>query len=350
MKLVTYSRKDSPNETHAGLVWGQWVLDIAQLPRTAKKLGVQQKGSAKTKFSKGYNSILSVLEAGPALLEELQELSWRVFNHLEKASEGEGVSRLADSTIHAPIPRPPTIRDFYGFEEHVKAARKKRGLEMVPEWYEFPAFYYSNPNATLGPDQDVSRPNYTKMLDFELEIACVIGRKGRDVSVSDAESFISGYTIMNDWSARDVQVGEMKIGLGPAKAKDFATSLGPWLVTPDELEDRREEPGKYRLEMQAKINGKVVSKGNMKSMHWTFPQMITRASESVELQPGDVIGSGTVGSGSLVEQPTERTRWLKPGDAVELSIERLGTLRNRVIDQKTSKPETISPKGSKAHA
>ena len=337
MKLVTYTdKKDESGKTSAGLVWGQWILDVGHLPSIARRLGIKTI-RAPTRFSKGNNTVLDVIAKGPETLAELQVLSWRFFNRTKPGTEDEAVKRLEKSRLLAPIPRPPTLRDFYAFEEHVKAARAKRGLEMVPEWYEIPVFYYSNPNVIYGPDDEIPVPSYTKALDFELEIACVIGKKGRDIPPEEAESFIAGYTIMNDWSARDIQAKEMKVGLGPAKAKDFATSLGPWLVTPDELEDTKTRQGTYKLEMTARLNGKQISKGNMDSMHWTFPEMIAHASQDVELQVGDVFGSGTVGTGSLVEQQSKRTKWLKPGDTVELTIERLGTLRNRVIESRTKK-------------
>lgn len=337
MKLVTYSdKKDEASNTSAGLVWGQWILDIRQLPRIAKRLGIKTP-RAPSRFSKGSNTVQDVIAQGPETLAELQTLSWRVFNRLKPGVEDEGVKRLERSRLMAPIPRPPTLRDFYAFEEHVKAARAKRGLEMVPEWYEIPVFYYSNPNVIFGPDDEIPIPSYTKALDFELEIACVIGKGGRDIPLEKADSWIAGYTIMNDWSARDIQAKEMKVGLGPAKAKDFATSLGPWLVTPDELEDTKTGRGTYKLEMTARVNDKQVSRGNMESIHWTFPQMIAHASQAVELHVGDVFGSGTVGTGSLVEKQSKRTRWLKPGDTVELAIERLGTLRNRVIESNPKK-------------
>ena len=333
MKLVTYSPKTGAADarTHAGLLWGQWVLDIGQLSATAKALGIK----SKTPIGRSPNpspTVLDLLARGPSIIEYLQDLSWRVFNRLRPNSRGgTGLTRLEESRLYAPIPRPPNLRDFYSFEAHVKSARARRGLEMVPEWYEIPAFYYSNPNVIHGPDEPVRMPTYTKMMDYELEIACVIGKPGRDIAKKDAETHIAGYTILNDWSARDIQVKEMRIGLGPAKAKDFATSLGPWLVTPDELVDKRTSDGKYDLEMRGEINGRLVSKGNMQSMHWTFADMISYASQSVELQVGDVFGSGTVGGGSLLEQQSKKPRWLKSGDEVELSIERLGSLRNRVI-------------------
>jgi len=264
-------------------------------------------------------------------LDDLQSLSWRIFNRVAPEHVHRFMTRNEDTDLKAPIRDPPTLRDFYAFEDHVKAARARRGLPIPPEWYEFPAFYYSNPHVIYGPDENVPYPAYTKTLDYELEIACVIGRGGIDVPETEAEAHIAGYTIMNDWSARDVQVGEMKIGLGPAKAKDFATSLGPWLVTADELQDKKTGPGKFNLKMTAKVNNKQLSLGNMGKMHWTFPQMIARASQSVQLQPGEVFGSGTVGTGSLLELGQDVHPWLKPGDVVELEIERLGVLRNKVI-------------------
>ena len=203
---------------------------------------------------------------------------------------------------------------------------------MPEEWYEFPAFYYSNPAMLYGQNDQIPYPSYTKTLDYELEVACIIGKSGANIREEEAESYIAGYTIMNDWSARDIQQPEMKIGLGPAKAKDFATSLGPWLVTPDELQDKKIGPGKFELQMKATINEKHLSDGNMNKMHWTFPQMIARASQSVELRVGEIFGSGTVGTGSLLELGQEVHPWLKPGDRVDLEVERLGVLRNRIIE------------------
>ena len=234
--------------------------------------------------------------------------------------------------MRMPVPRPRTIRDFYAFEAHVKAARARRGLEMIPEWYTFPVFYFSNPNAVYGHDDQIPYPTATRALDFELEVAALIGREGRDISPEDAEGFISGFTIMNDWSARDVQREEMKVGLGPAKGKDFATSLGPHVVTLDELADRREPAGEgkgwhYRLEMTASIDGQPVSHGNLADLYWTFGQMVAYASRDCTLYPGEVLGSGTVGTGCLLEQGLP---WLEPGQTVTLEVERLGVLSNTI--------------------
>ena len=240
-----------------------------------------------------------------------------------------------------PVPRPRTIRDFYAFEAHVKAARTRRGLEMIPEWYEYPVFYFSNPNAVYGNGDEIPYPRASRALDFELEVAAVIGREGRNIPAERADEHIAGFAIMNDWSARDLQREEMKVGLGPAKGKDFATSLGPWLVTPDELADVREpahvrgETGPagfhYRLEMAARVDSKEVSRGNLADLYWTFAQMIAYASRDCMLHPGEVIGSGTVGTGCLLELGLP---WLEPGQVVELEVERLGVLRN-VVGRRT---------------
>jgi fumarylacetoacetate (FAA) hydrolase len=329
MKLVAYSRKKAPSKTRTGLLWGQWILDVDRVPSVAEKLKIPSPRSVRSLPAS--ITIKQILSRNPKLLDDFQSLSWRIFNRVPPEHVHRFMTRTGDVTIKAPIPDPPTLRDFYAFEDHVKTARARRGLPMPQEWYEFPAFYYSNPHVIYGPDADVPYPSYTKTLDYELEVACVIGRGGIDIPEAEAEAHIAGYTVMNDWSARDVQVGEMKIGLGPAKAKDFATSLGPWLVTPDELQDRKTGPGRFNLKMTAKVNNKQLSTGNTDKMHWTFPQMITRASQSVQLQPGEVFGSGTVGTGSLLELGPEVHPWLKTGDVVELEIERLGVLRNKVI-------------------
>ncbi len=329
MKLVTYSDKKKPRNTRAGILWGDWILDANEITAKAIKADIKIPRTIQ-KLPDKVPTVLELLLQGPRLLDDIKNISWRIFNRM-KPEDHQRLTKARSVTLRSPIPRPPTLRDFYGFEDHVKAARARRGLEMPPEWYEFPAFYYSNPTVIYGPGDDVPRPAYTTALDFELEIACVIGQSGTDIPENEAESYIAGYTIMNDWSARDIQQREMKIGLGPAKAKDFATSLGPWLVTRDELEDRLVLPGKFRLEMSATVNGKLLSNTNMEGMHWTFPQMIARASQSVELHPGDVIGSGTAGTGCILELGTEVHRWLEPGDQVELRIERLGALTNKVI-------------------
>jgi fumarylacetoacetate (FAA) hydrolase len=231
-----------------------------------------------------------------------------------------------------PLPDPRTLRDFYAFEQHVKTCRAQRGLDMVPEWYKFPVFYFSNPTTLKGHNEPVRRPVATRELDFELEIAAVIGRQVQDVTGDDAEDAIFGYTVFNDLSARDLQRDEMKCGLGPAKGKDFATVLGPVVVTRDELADRRVGPGRYDLTMTARKNGREISRGNMKDLYFDFTQMVARASQDTPLFPGDLIGSGTVGTGCILELRPENTGgWLEPGDVIELEIERIGVLRTPII-------------------
>jgi len=196
--------------------------------------------------------------------------------------------------------------------------------------HEMPIFYFSNPNAMKGPGEEVKRPAKCIRLDYELELACIIGKEGRNIKSDEAEEYIFGYTILNDWSARDIQMKEMKVLLGPAKGKDFATSIGPYLLTKNELEPYK-SAGRFDLEMTAAVNGEVLSRGNFKDIYYTFGDMIERASEEVTLYPGDIIGSGTVGFGCIMELGTEVHRWLEPGDEVELKITGLGTLKNRII-------------------
>ena len=222
---------------------------------------------------------------------------------------------LEDVRLLAPVPRPPSVRDAYAFEEHIKNAARVTGRPGVPEeWYELPVFYFSNPAAIYGPDDEIPYPAGSNELDYELEVAAVIG----DVTSTNV---IGGFTIMNDWSARDLQRREMKVGLGPAKGKDFATSLGPVVVTPDEL-------GDLRLVMVARVNGEERSRGNLGDMYHSWDAILERASANTELVPGDVIGSGTVGTGCILEQGDGR--WLQPGDVVELEVDGIGVLRNRV--------------------
>jgi len=227
-----------------------------------------------------------------------------------------------------------TIRDFYAFEQHVKTCRAHRGLEMVPQWYQVPVFYFSNPVCVIGDGDPVHAPHGSNALDYELELACVIGKAARDLPDDDrAMECVAGFTIMNDWSARDLQRAEMAIGLGPSKSKDFATSLGPQLVPFDELRDCYRD-GRLHLEMTATVNVKEYSRGNAGSMYWTWPQLLAHASRDTELQPGDVLGSGTVGTGCILELTPEAVGgWLKPGDVVELTIERIGTLQNPIVDR-----------------
>jgi fumarylacetoacetate (FAA) hydrolase len=220
--------------------------------------------------------------------------------------------RLDQVRLLAPVRRPPSVRDFYAFEAHVASARAVTGRGEVPrEWYEIPTFYFSNPAVIYGPDDEIPYPEGTAELDYELEVAAVMGANGE----------LGGFTVMNDWSARDLQRREMAIGLGPAKGKDFATSLGPVVVTADEL-------GDLRLEMVARVNGEERSRGNLGDMHWSWDAIVAYAARNTQLRPGDILGSGTVGTGCILEHGDER--WLQPGDEIELEVEGIGVLRNRV--------------------
>ncbi len=226
---------------------------------------------------------------------------------------------------------PKTLRDAYAFETHVKTANRNRGQDVPENWYKFPVFYFSNPTNDFGHDDVIPHPAYTNAVDFELEIAVIIGKAGMNIKAEDAPKHIFGYTIFNDWSARDLQVQEMRVNFGPVKSKDFASSYGPVIVTYESLADKATaRPGVYDLLMTAKINGTEVSRGNFNDIYWSFGDIIARASESVMLQPGDVIGSGTVGTGCLYELTKNQGPWLNEGDVVELEVERIGLLRNTV--------------------
>ena len=239
--------------------------------------------------------------------------------------EPEPIDRVQ---LLAPVPDPPSIRDFYAFEAHVATARRARGLEMEPDWYELPVFYFSNPASVLGPGEEVPVPAGTSELDYELEVAAVIGVECRDVPAERWREVVAGFTIMNDWSARDLQRREMVLGLGPAKGKDFATSLGPTLVTPDELGDQP------RAAMVARVDGEEWSRGDLADLHFGWGRLVEHASRSARLRPGDVIGSGTVGTGCILElglvHGRSRYPWLQPGVEVELEVEGIGRLVNRI--------------------
>jgi 2-keto-4-pentenoate hydratase/2-oxohepta-3-ene-1,7-dioic acid hydratase in catechol pathway len=244
------------------------------------------------------------------------------------------VVALDSVRLLSPIPHPPTVRDFYAFEQHVRTARQRRGLEMDPDWYELPVFYFSNPYAVSGAGEPVAVPPGSTELDFELEVAAIVGRGGADLAPEEAEAHIAGYCVMNDWSARDVQRREMKLSMGPVKGKDFATGLGPVLVTPDEIEPYRKGAA-FDLRMRASVNGREYSSASLADIHWSFGQMLAYASRGTRVEPGDVIGSGTCGTGCILElslvHGSEAYPWLQPGDEVELEVEHLGVLRNAVV-------------------
>jgi 2-keto-4-pentenoate hydratase/2-oxohepta-3-ene-1,7-dioic acid hydratase in catechol pathway len=235
--------------------------------------------------------------------------------------QGEVIFYRADAApLMAPLPNPTSLRDFIAFENHIAATSKRRGQPIPPEWYKAPVYYKGNHRTIIGPDESLRWPLDTTKLDYELELACVIGRKGTDVPERDAESYIAGYTIMNDFSARDIQFQEMACRLGPAKGKDFATAIGPCLVTPDDISDLG------ALTMIARVNGEEWSRGRFGTIHWSFPQMIAHVSRGETIYPGDLFGSGTVGGGCGLEFD----RYLQPGDVVELEIQPIGILRNRI--------------------
>lgn len=294
-------------------------------------------------------TMMELIHAGPG--------AWDYTRRVLEALEGKDPAQLKGPGrspvgfprrqvyLYPPLPRPIVLRDFYAFEGHVRSAYQVRGRPVPEEWYEFPVFYYGNPNTVFGPEETVPHPGFTEALDYELEVACVLGKAGQDLSPDQAAGHIFGFCVLNDWSARDVQQREMRAGLGPAKGKDFATSLGPWIVTPDELADRGDgRPGVYDLAMTARVNGVERSRGSWKDLHYSFGEMIARASQDVYLLPGEVCGSGTVSSGCLLELTQGKGPWLQAGDVVELEVERLGILRNRVGEKPASRaPGTRDP-------
>lgn len=289
------------------------------------------------------SDILTFLALGETALKLASEVyEWCSKRTLEELNTGFAIAwPLSDiEKLYAPVPRPTSMRDGYAFRQHVEAARRNRGVEMIPEFDEFPVFYFTNHQAVIGPGPMEVMPEHLKKLDFELEACIVIGKEGRNIKAENADDHIFGYMVMNDWSARYLQMEEMKLSLGPAKGKDFATAIGPWLVTKDELESRR-IPGakgeRYDLEMTCRIGNEEVSRGNLKDMTWSFAQLIERISYGVTLYPGDVIGSGTVGTGCLLELNGSKVfdnRWIGIGDVVTCSIEHLGDLTNEVVASK----------------
>jgi 2-keto-4-pentenoate hydratase/2-oxohepta-3-ene-1,7-dioic acid hydratase in catechol pathway len=276
--------------------------------------------------------LMDLLAEGPGAFGEVGERA------LTRPAE---VSPIEGATLLAPVPRPPSVRDFYAFEEHVRTARKRRGLDMDPDWYELPVFYFSNPAAVMGPNEDVAVPPGSEALDYELEVAAIVGRGGRDLDPATAEEHIAGFCVMNDWSARDIQRREMKLSMGPVKGKDFATTMGPFLVTPDELEPFRRARA-YDLAMTATVDGREYSRASLADIYWSFGEMLAYASRGTELVPGDVIGSGTCGTGCILElqlvHGQDAYPWLVPGNQVKLEVEHLGLISSRVIEGRPLTP------------
>ena len=292
---------------------------------------------------------LNVFFGEICLLELIQLPDWKELIIKKTKLNNLTTHNLEDVKLLAPIPRPNSLRDAYAFRQHVETSRRNRGLEMIKEFDDFPVFYFSNHNAIFGPSDDIQcMPSHFEKLDYELEIAILIGKEGMSIKAEKAKEYIAGFMIMNDMSSRGLQMKEMKLNLGPAKGKDFASVLGPYLVTPDELSENiinEDDNGcNYDLQMTCSLNGKLLSKGNLKDMAWSFEKIIERVSYGATIYPGDIIGSGTVGTGCLLEiNGTNKLKssdftevWLKENDVVEMEIEKLGKITNKIISNKSN--------------
>ncbi len=281
--------------------------------------------------------------------ERKEDMARMANEALKAGTTGLEGTEMQQAKVLAPVPQPTSCRDGYAFRQHVASARRNRKVDMIAEFDQYPIFYFTNHNAIQGPGDIVCMPDHFQKLDFELEAAIVIGKKGRNIKAADADKYIAGYMIMNDMSARTLQMEEMLLNLGPAKGKDFSTVIGPMLVTPDELEQYRTEPkpghtgNAFNLKMVCRVNGVQVSEGSMGDMDWTFAEIVERCAYGVDILPGDVIGSGTVGTGCFLElngtgllnDPNFKPQWLQAGDVVEMEIEGLGLLSNTIIAEKT---------------
>ena len=327
MKLVSYLNNSG---SHLGIFSNNKVY----------KLSAASRAAGKKYFPDEMNLFL---QGGEAMMNEAKKINELIVSGKE-SFEAETICNLI-----APIPHPTSCRDGYAFRQHVAAARRNRKVDMIKEFDQYPIFYFTNHNAIQGPGEIYCMPDHFQKLDFELEAAIVIGKKGRNIRAEEADKYIAGYMIMNDMSARTLQMEEMLLNLGPAKGKDFSTVIGPWLVTPDELEPYKipakenHTGNRYNLEMKCFVNGKEVSKGNLGDMDWTFAEIIERCAYGVDILPGDVIGSGTVGTGCFLElngtgllnDPNYKPQWLQPGDVVEMEIEALGKLSNTIRKEET---------------
>ena len=328
MKFVTYSLGEGTNYRF-GFKKNEYIVDIIRASIWAN----ENKGDYS--YLEIPSTLKKALENWDINLRKLQKLN-AILPGVNIQSHSGGDKPIAylenEVSLYPPVPNPQSFRDFYAFEKHVQAARKLRGLEMNPDWYKIPIFYFSNPASLYGHESKIPYPNGTNELDFELEFAVIIANGGANIPESNAERYIAGYTICNDWSARDLQRQEMGLNLGPAKGKDFATSFGPYLVTPDEVQDSFNDSGKLDLKMECYVNDKMFSNGNTNDLYHSFPKMIERASKNAKLLPGDYLGSGTVGTGCILELRPENTGgWIKKGDTVRMEIERLGILENKII-------------------
>ncbi|MDE2039411.1 MAG: fumarylacetoacetate hydrolase family protein [Elusimicrobia bacterium] len=322
MKLVTFevSTPLGPFERLGALLEGGMVdLNFA----CAARLAAQGKAAPRRLADALLPAeMLAFLDGGSEALEAAREALEDVRRgRLEAGSRGERlVYKEDEARLLAPLPRPRALRDFFAFEEHALQGAKRRGEPLAPQWYDQPVYYKGNHREIYGPGDTVPWPSYTRRFDFEFEIGCVVGKKGRDLSVEQAARHIAGYTILNDFSARDIQKSEMVCRMGPAKGKDFATGLGPYLLTADEL------PEPEGLKMTLKVNGEPWSESSSTGRRWSFPLMLSHVSQEETVYPGDLLGSGTYYKGCGLDLE----RWVKPGDVLELTVERLGTLRQVV--------------------
>ena len=327
MKFVTYTTF-SGEKPRFGFIINEKIIDIM---RSSIWLNEHNKDSSFLSIPSTLKLTLNEWNENFDKLVKLEQLIADI-DYSTLQINGKSISiDLNDAHLLPPVPSPTSFRDFYAFEQHVKAARKLRGLDMNPDWYKIPIFYFSNTTSLYGHKEDIPFPKETKELDFELELAVIIANGGKNIDKKDANELIAGYTILNDWSARDLQREEMQMNLGPAKGKDFANSFGPYMVTPDELNNDWEND-KMNLRMTCHLNDKLISDGNTNDLYHSFPTMIQRASMNVDLKPGDYIGSGTVGTGCILELRPETTGgWLKKGDTIRLEIDNIGILENTII-------------------
>ena len=328
MKFVTYTL-DGGAQPRFGFKKDEYIIDVIRAAIRANEI------NGDTSFLEIPSTLKRALENWDSNFTKLKELDASLpdMNIQSHSGGGKPIAVLEkDVQLLSPVPNPQSFRDFYAFEQHVRSARKLRGLDMHPDWFKIAIFYFSNPAALYGHDEDIPYPNGTNELDFELEFSVVIANGGSDIAAKDADRYIAGYMICNDWSARDLQREEMAMSLGPAKGKDFASSFGPYMVTPDELEDAWGEDGKLHLRMTCHVNDKLISDGNTNDLYHPFTKMIERASMNAKLLPGDILGSGTVGTGCILElRPENVGGWIQKGDVVRMEVERLGVLENKIV-------------------
>jgi len=328
MKFVTYTL-DGGAQPRFGFKKDEYIIDVIRAT-----IWVNEK-NGDSSFLEIPSTLKKALENWDTNFAKLKRLDTALREiNIQYHTDGDKPIAVLEEDVQllAPVPNPQSFRDFYAFEQHVRAARKLRGVDMHPDWFKIAIFYFSNPAALYGHGEDIPYPRGTNELDYELEFAIIIAKGGSDINQDEADKYIAGYTICNDWSARDLQREEMAMSLGPAKGKDFASSFGPYMVTPDELEDAWDDDGKLQLRMTCHVNGKLISDGNTNDLYHPFTKMIERASMNAKLLPGDILGSGTVGTGCILElRPENVGGWIKKGDVVHMEVERLGVLENKIV-------------------